>query len=67
MSAWLIFQSVSGLPFRDTDFTYLFSDERFFATTVNVFGDAAASSILKTTFSICGAPMTYSPPQGLNG
>ena len=36
MSAWWIFQSVIGLPFSVTDFTYLFSRDRFLAMTVNV-------------------------------
>ena len=36
MSAWWIFQSVIGLPFSVTDFTYLFPRDRFLAMTVNV-------------------------------
>ena len=34
MSEWRIFQSVIGLPFSVTDFTYLFSFDKFFAMTV---------------------------------
>ena len=63
MSAWRIFQSVTGRPFSETDFTYLRAAERPFAVIVNVL-PSARRSVARGT---CGAPTTYSPPHGLNG
>jgi len=51
------------LPFSDTDFTYLFSRERFFAKTVNRFPFPTSND----TFGNCGAPSTYSPLAGFSG
>ena len=62
MSAWEIVLS-TGLPLKVADFTNMFSFERFFATTESFRPPGSAI----VAFGICGAPMTYSPPQGLNG
>ena len=62
MSAWRIVKPSSGLPFSVTDFTYLFSRERLRATTLN-----SPLSTFNFAQATCGAPMTYSPPHGLNG
>ena len=42
MSACFRMNEPNGLPFSVTDFTYLFSFEKFFATMVNVFGETLA-------------------------
>ena len=62
MSAWEMVLS-TGFPLRATSVSDIFALERFFATTEMVRPPGSAI----VAFGICGAPMTYSPPQGLNG